>query len=293
MTFKNLKILVPTDFSERSYKAFRPASYLAGLFDGKVNIMTRYEPEDKPSFPAPPPKSKSEEEIKKDLLEVAKKYMDDEKFIGEAIVRSGKAPHRLISEESKKHDLVVMATHGRTGFSRMLLGSVTEKVLRISRAPVIAVEDEGIRPLKNILVTTDFSEYSTEAFPYALELAKTSGAQVDLLNVAVKDQFTKDKDFESQRKMRKEMLSELIDKHFSEIKDQIRAEMIASETSIHEAITRRVNKGDYNLIVMSTLGRTKLDYLRLGSTTSHVTRHVETAVLSVNPKRKEKPPEDI
>lgn len=293
MTLKNLKILVPTDFSERSYKAFRPASYLAGLFGGKIDVMTRYEPEEKASFPAPPPKSKDKDEVKQELMDLAKKYVDDESHLNKAIVRSGKAAHKLIAEESGNYDLVVMATHGRSGFSRLLLGSVTEKVLRFSKVPVLAVENEGIRPLKNILVTTDFSDYSAEAFPYVKELAKASGAQVDLLNVAVKDQFTKDSDFESQRKKRKELLEELIDKNFSDIKDQMRGQMIAAETSIHEAITRRVNEGDYNLVVMSTLGRTRLDYLRLGSTASNVSRHVKTAVLSINPKRNENYEEEV
>lgn len=289
MNLKNLKILVPTDFSERSFKALRPAEYLATLFDGKIYLMTRYESKDKPSFPSPPPPQKSKEEIKEELLEAAKKYID-EKYIGGVIVRTGTTATKAIVEESKNYDLVAITTHGRGGFSRLLLGSVTEKVLRFSYAPVLAIEDEGIRPLKNILVTTDFSENSAEAFPYVVEIAKASGAKVDLLNIAIKDQYTNEKNMENQRKMRQDILKELIEKHFGDIKDQIRAEMIAAETSIHEAITRRVNEKDYHLVVMSTLGRSKLSYLRLGSTTSNVARHVKTAVLSINPKRKEDPP---
>ena len=290
MTLNNLKILLPTDLSARSIKAFKPAAYLAELFGGKITIMTRYEQEEKSSFPTPPPPRKSNEAIKKELLEIAGKHINEE-LIDKAVVHTGTPAYKAICEESKKHDMVVMATHGRTGFSRLFLGSVVEKVLRFSFAPVLAVEEEGIRPLKNILVTTDFSENSAEAFPYANEIAKASGAQIDLLNIAVKDQFSKDKDMETQRNMRKEMLTELIDKHFSGIKDQIRAEMIAAETSIHEAITRRVNEGDYHLVIMSTLGRTSLDYLRLGSTASHVARQVKTAVLSINPRRHEEIPE--
>lgn len=293
MTLKNLKILVPTDFSDRSFKALRPAEYLAQLFDGTVNIMTRYESKDLPSFPSPPPPQKNEEEIEEELLEVAKKYID-EKYIGKAIVRMGSTPSRAIIDESKNHDLVSITTHGRGGFSRLLLGSVTEKVLRFSYTPVLAVEEEGIRPLKNILVTTDFSKNSIEAFPYAKEIAKASGAKVDLLNIAIKNQYIKEKDMENHRKMRQDMLKELIDEHFGDIKDQIRAEMIAAETSIHEAITRRVNEKDYHMVIMSTLGRSKLEYLRLGSTTSYVAKHVKTAVLSINPKRQVEPaPEEL
>ena len=73
-----------------------------------------------------------------------------------------------------------MSSHGRTGFSRFLLGSVAEKVLRLAHTPVMILEDDvDVGNFERILVTTDFSENAAHAYPYALEIAqKTGGTRI-------------------------------------------------------------------------------------------------------------------
>lgn len=84
-------------------------------------------------------------------------------------------------------DLLVMGTHGRSGFSRLVLGSVTERVLRHAPCPVLTVPPApatGELPVvfKNILCGVDFSPSSLAALQWALELGRQSGGRVTVLH---------------------------------------------------------------------------------------------------------------
>ncbi len=89
------------------------------------------------------------EALREEHRERAQTILDEttERFEGidtEAVLRVGK-PHQIILDYAAKHDidLVVMGTHGRTGLDRYLLGSVTEKVVRMSDVPVVTVRENA------------------------------------------------------------------------------------------------------------------------------------------------------
>src|SRR5688572_28824990 len=85
-------------------------------------------------------------------------------------------------------DLLVLGTHGRTGFERFMVGSVTEKVLRKAPCPVLSVpphcEGQPERPVfGRILCGADFSEASDRASGFALSLAQEANGRLTLLHV--------------------------------------------------------------------------------------------------------------
>jgi nucleotide-binding universal stress UspA family protein len=82
-------------------------------------------------------------------------------------------------------DLIVMGTHGRTGFDRFLLGSVAEDVVRLADCPVLTVRaDAGpLSEVRSVLAPVDFSPSSWLAVAYARHLAALFGARLDLLHV--------------------------------------------------------------------------------------------------------------
>lgn len=84
-------------------------------------------------------------------------------------------------------DLVVMGTHGATGFRRLVLGSVTEKVLRRATCPVLTVpprvHDTHLAAFTRVLVAVDFSSSSLKAIDAAAALARQSGGALTLLHV--------------------------------------------------------------------------------------------------------------
>ncbi len=284
---ENPRILVPTDLSDISLIAFETANYLADVLDGSILPLYVYQPDkESGSFPVTPKASRRIPELEKELEAKVLHYADEDN-LEPVVVRKGK-PWKIITEESEDADLVVMSSHGRSGFSRLFLGSVTERVVRFSKAPVLLVErDSKIKPLSEILLTTDFSDHSLEAFDYARTLVKKTYARIHLVHLVNLSQFNKISTFEDQIAASQKRLEDWVNEHLEDIRDKVTAEALPVKSSIHEAIVHLTNQKKYNLVVMSTLGHTGLTYLRLGSTAANVLRLVRTAVLSINPKMDE------
>jgi nucleotide-binding universal stress UspA family protein len=91
--------------------------------------------------------------------------------------------------EEREIDLLVLGTHGRSGFSKLILGSVAEEIFRRATCPVLSIGPNVSCKLdceiqfQHILFATDFSENSLAALPYAVSLAEEDQAQLTLLHV--------------------------------------------------------------------------------------------------------------
>lgn len=288
---KRPNMLVPTDFSEFSLKAFEAAASLSHLLGGTVTPFHAYLPvSEMDSFyysgvglSGHVDYEKVEASIKERLQEVAGRLIAG-KTLKPGRVGIGN-PAYAITETGKEYDLIVMTTHGRTGFSRLLLGSISEKVLRMSHTPVLLVgHDLPLVPIERILLTTDLSTYSTHAFRYAAEIAALTGAGIDLLHVVVTDEYESESALYDDMRKLEEDLKNLIRTQFSETLN-VRPIVMATDGSVHSAIVKCQDNERYNLLVMATVGRTGLEYLMMGSTASHVARHVKTSMLSINPPR--------
>lgn len=288
---KNVNILVPLDFSSLSLKALESAEVFAELFDGAITpfhsfiSMSELEMQDISSHED---MTADQQDLEKKLVEklnkVAAKHVDA-KYLNEGLVRVGN-PAEAIIDAAQNFDLVAMTTHGRTGFTRLIMGSVAEKVIRFAPVPVLVVEKSSrIKPLQKMLLTTDFSDYSLKAVPFAKSIAAASGAKLDIIHVISFEQFGSIPQIQAATDTKKKQMRELVEERFNDMPDQVNSDVISTRKSIHEKITKIAKKGDYNLIVMATIGRTGLEYLRLGSTASNIVRHVENAVFTVNPRR--------
>jgi nucleotide-binding universal stress UspA family protein len=103
------------------------------------------------------------------------------------VVQGNPAPTIAEYAERYDHDVIVMPTHGREGVSRYLLGSVTEKVVRLASVPVLTARmqpDEQLTfPYENILLPTDGSAGAVHAAEHGLSLASALDATVHVLSV--------------------------------------------------------------------------------------------------------------
>jgi nucleotide-binding universal stress UspA family protein len=103
-------------------------------------------------------------------------------------VRTGSAPDQIVAAaEQNGAELLVMATHGRTGVARAFLGSIAEQVLAHTATPVVLVR-AGAQPatgLRTLLVPVDGTVGGALAVGSAVELARASNAHIVLLEVAV------------------------------------------------------------------------------------------------------------
>ncbi|HEX6981227.1 MAG TPA: universal stress protein [Balneolaceae bacterium] len=288
---ENIKILVPLDFSDLGSKALHSAAVMAKLFSGSITPFHSYLPLNEVdggpyTFGIGPTVVENYEEIEEALHERLSKLASeevDQSLLTEPRISMGNAA-QAITEEAGEFDMIVMTTHGRTGFSRFFLGSVSEKVLRSSHLPVLIVnEKRELTAIDRIMLTTDFSEHSKKAFPYAKEIAQKTGAELELVNVITVD--AQNPEQEAQKKqLRKQRLEVLAKEELHEISDAVKTTIIASSTAPHEAILNYNLSEPHDLIVMSTVGRTGIDYLMMGSTTANVVRHVKSPVLSINPR---------
>jgi nucleotide-binding universal stress UspA family protein len=103
------------------------------------------------------------------------------------VIQGNPAPTIVEYAEEYDQDLIVMPTHGRKGISRYLVGSVSEKVVRLSSVPVLSVRmqpDETLTfPYEAILIPTDGSDAATHAADNALRFAVALDATVHVLSV--------------------------------------------------------------------------------------------------------------
>ncbi|MEX0647600.1 MAG: universal stress protein [Balneolaceae bacterium] len=287
-----MKILVPIDFSKLSEKALEVAAVFAKLFDGKITPFHSHIPIselDEPYGLGLSSRIYEDYELiesnMSDRVDSAAKQKVDPSLLDKPLITMGN-PAQAIIDASEDFDYIILSTHGRTGFSRFMLGSVTEKVLRLAHTPVLVVEDESdVGEFKNILVTTDFSDNAAASYPYAIQIAQKTGASVDLIHILSFEQFDEDETDISLKKIREDRLKIIEKEYFHNIPGPVKRHVIVSPDSPHEAIYKHVKENPYNLIVMATVGRTGINYLMMGSTTTNVVRHIKTAVLSVNPKK--------
>ena len=132
-------ILVPTDGSDGARAALGHALDLATTFDATVHTLFVVEQ----VYAADVGTERILEAMRAEGTRAVEQFAERAEAAGVASVsdvRTG-TPHREILDYVEEHDvdLVVMGTHGRTGLDRYLLGSVTEKVVRLSDVPVLTV----------------------------------------------------------------------------------------------------------------------------------------------------------
>lgn len=291
---ENIKILVPLDFSDLGSKALHSAEKMAKLFNGTITPFHSYLPLNEVDggpymfgmgTAAMDDYDEIEDALNDRLAELANEEVDPA-LVTKPLISIGN-PAQSIVEEGQNFDMIVMTTHGRTGFSRFFLGSVSEKVLRMSNVPVLIVnEQRELSNLSRIMVTTDFSDHSKEAFAVAKEIAKKANAKLELVNILAFDPQHEDEPDESKEQLREQRLNVLAKEEMHDLGDLLETKLITSSETPHEAILNYNLDNPHDLIVMSTVGRTGIDYLMMGSTTANVARHVKSPVLSVNPKAK-------
>jgi len=159
------KILCPTDFSDPSYESLKAAAELAGHFSADLYLVHAIppiplsnvsSPETMPAFDI----SLYQEELKKGsektLQEVIEQRLPKGLLVHPLVVIGHPVEEILRIAQDQKMDLIVIATHGRTGLPRLLFGSVAEKVVRLAPIPVLVVASPHGKPEASSLSRREF-----------------------------------------------------------------------------------------------------------------------------------------
>ena len=149
MTIRLQKILLPTDFSNYSAAATKYACELATKFDAELHLLHTLETHlastrdfgmglDLPKYV-----SESKVAAEKSLTGVLDAKWAAGRKVIQAVVEGSPKLEIIQYARKQKIDLIVLSTHGRTGLSHVLMGSVAETVVRSAPCPVLTVRPEG------------------------------------------------------------------------------------------------------------------------------------------------------
>ncbi|MWV39664.1 ferredoxin Fer [Natrialba swarupiae] len=255
------EILVPTDGSDVAERAGTVAVQMAELFGADLTVVSVREPGTEEQ--AERAVGDIEEAAIEAGLSPQTEIIDDEKS----------AIHQAIIDYAEDHgvDVVVMGTHGRTGISRFLLGSVAEQFLQESPVPVVTIHEDTVIDFEidNVLVPTDGSEGSEAATEHAIDLVTETGGTIHALYV------TSGPEAESSPT--------------DDVRDRGEAagvEVVSATRSgrPHEAIAGYTAEAEIDVVVMGTHGRTGLRRYLLGSVTERTVRFSPVPVVSVKPE---------
>lgn len=140
------KILYPTDFSEASYEALKAANELALHFSTElylVHVLSLVPiAEASAYYPGATDSSVLEEmktSAKNSLQEIVEQRVPKELHTHQIVELGGAADEIIRIGEEEKVDLIVIATHGQTGWRHLVFGSVAEKVVRLAQCPVLTI----------------------------------------------------------------------------------------------------------------------------------------------------------
>lgn len=287
------KILCPVDFSEYSVKAYDYARSLARHYGAKLLLQHVVQPLTSiyPYYAFPDALnevfSNLETSAKQQLAEMISEDLGNGAV--QRFVHKGIAPDCILAfAMSQAADLIVMGTHGRHGFDHFTMGSVTEKVLRKSHCPVLAVRKPAhdfVHPvdveepvqLKKILFCTDFSDHSARALTYALSLAMEYNADLTLLHVLEDVPATDDLQADLGEVTRR--LEELAP---PEAGDWCNVHTAVRIGRPYQQILQMTIENESDLVIMGVRGRNAVDLALFGSTTHRIIQLGTSPVLAVH-----------
>jgi len=287
-----LDILVPLDGSALAERVLPLAATLARATGGRLRLLKAV------SFPTVRDLIGRADEVQS----AASDYLKDQ---AEQAQRAYGLPAATLSQFGPASAIIVrevagggvryvaMSTHARHGFSRAVLGSVAEHVLRESPVPVfllpVAAGDKDLTAIKRMLIPLDGSRLSEAVLEPAAVLARQLGAAITLLRVDQPPEgpvstehgvMVRSIDQEVDRMVfeTEQYMAPLVRK-LQALGIQANAtEEIGCEPASH--ILDLATRADADLIVMATHGRSGLDRLRHGSVTEQVLRHSHVPLLA-------------
>lgn len=283
------KIGVLYDFSETSKKALKAASHWAKAFSSSLKIIHVV------------PDSDLLEIISKDSVsndathaltrQIEKDFQEISTEKPEILILFGHTTNIILETlKADPLDLIIMGTHGYSGMSRLLLGSVAEKTIRYSPIPVLVIREDFHHLPQSILAPIDFNDFTEELFLHLFEISKILNVTFDLVhmipyintmrllsegapNLAAIDYDLIKGNAEVQIKFH-------ADKHPS-----LKVNTHVGIGAVAEGICEKAKELRSDLILIHTHGYKGTKHLLLGSVAEQVVRYSPCSVLSFAPQQ--------
>ena len=299
--FEPKRILCPIDFSATSAKALAYAAALAAAFDSTLDVLhvvPRADEHVAPPEVGPPvvvPAAASRDAVIEAMRRSVSSAAAD-RLDSHLVVAEGRVHEAIVGQAADRQaSLLVIGTHGRTGFNRLLLGSVTEKVIRTAACPVLTVppaarEPRATPPLfQRILCAVDQSEAARAALRVALALAEPAAAHLTVLHVLEYMDPAEpcehvDADVRTSRRHIIEHARGWLSAALQEERGtggQVEQVVVPHAHRAYCEVLQRAAGGASDLIVVGAQGRGSAGLMLYGSNTHHIVRGAPCPVLSV------------
>lgn len=267
------RILVPTDLSDFAAGAIRWAAFFQRRLGGRITVLYANQPwvpfdiVEGPAAYVLQTSVEFRDRLTRDLAEWVERYLPDAgDAIETRIVDNAPAQAILDTAESIDADLIVMGTHGRTGWRRALLGSVTEKVVHHTDRAVLCIPPDATPSIGKILCPVNFTEVARVALEEACALAATFDAE--LLVVHVADALGDGPDVEGE-------FTAWID---PSVRDRCRYTHLLAVGHAAEETIRLAHESRADLIVLGSQHKRFADASVIGATTERVVRFAKRGV---------------
>ena len=301
--FSKQDVLFPTDFSPHARYAMGYAIAMAARFGGKLHVLHVIDASMYAQGQARFAAGKDEMDVLyASMREHAASRLEHVAAISEEkgvpacihILRGVPWERTVALVEELGVGLVVIPTHGRSGFDRLVYGSVCERVIRHSPAPVLAIkhpEHEFIDApsldihLKKVMFPTDFSEFSIRVLPCAVALCRMFGARLHLTHIAEPPMFMPEMLPQSAVELEAEQRDSAT-KQLEEIAktvDGVGVDIDVRTGLPHRLIAEIVDEGSADLVVIPTHGRSGLRHMFFGSVAEKVVRSAPCPVMTIRP----------
>jgi nucleotide-binding universal stress UspA family protein len=296
------RILCPVDFSEASRHAIDHATAIAGWYTASITALHVYRPM---LMPVPGliahEESTAAAESKRLHAEVLACF-ETARAAGvsvDVLIDTGQPAHQILDRAvTLPANLIVIGTHGASGFEHLVLGSVTEKVLRKAPCPVLTVPPHAQAtsrlPFRRLVCAVDFSDWSLTALDLAFSLAQGSNAEVMIVHVIEwpwheppppqpsdmpPEQAAALAEF--RRYLEQTATARLAALTPDAVRDRCATTLRVVHGKPYVEILRVAAADGADLIVMGVHGRNAADVMLFGSTTTQVIRRATCPVLTL------------
>ncbi|MCL6472203.1 MAG: universal stress protein [Firmicutes bacterium] len=216
------------------------------------------------------------------VLEEARKIATQEGVEIYTFLEEGNIHEAIIDvAQSRDCDLIVMGRRGLTGIERVLMGSVTARVIGYSPIDVLVMPEKSVIKWGKILLAVDGSKYSDVAASRAITFAQTYGRTLDILSVVdvPPEAYGEAPDFVDKMVEKAREIAETVENTAKVAK--ISATSFVRDGDAPEKILDLAKKLESDVIVMGSHGHTGLKRLLMGSVTERVIGHAPCPVLVV------------
>lgn len=270
------QIIVPIDFSEESMNGLELAVMISSKT--RANIQLVYVMKQSSDFYQV---SKDEEKrsAKNKLQEIKSRY---ENKLGSGvklsfIIKKGKIYDEVVEQvESYDDSIIVVSTHGASGFEEFFIGSNALKIITASERPVITIK-HGVVPrnIRRILLPIDYTRDTRQKVPYTLKMAKSFQSTVHIMGIST----GQDQELSQRIKSWMNQVSE----YFTENDVAVNTTYQRGE-NVTDIIAEYVRKEKIDLISIMTDQGTAISNFILGSNAQQLISKSEVPVLCITPK---------